>query len=152
VKDSLCADVVTYPGIFVDQEFNSHPFAGTTTVARDTIVRAGGLMFGTSWGALTVSGHDSAAAITGVVLQDVDIEDSTYAGLLVIGPSTPVQGLTLDGVTIAGAGSYGIAVAPNASGTATATNVVVSGAASGGMSNGAPGAFTITKQAGDTGW
>jgi len=36
VEDDVCADVVTYPGIFVDQEFDSHPFAGTTTVARDT--------------------------------------------------------------------------------------------------------------------
>ena len=56
VQDSVCADVVTYPGIFVDQEFGSHPFGGTTTIARDTILRSGGLMFGTQWGALTVSG------------------------------------------------------------------------------------------------
>ena len=96
VEDSVCADVVTYPGILVDQEFDSHPFAGTTSIARDTIVRSGGSMFGIEWGALTVSGHDSAAPITGVVIQDVDIEDSTYAGLLFIGPSDSIDGVSAD--------------------------------------------------------
>ena len=58
----------------------------------------------------------------------------------------------LDGVTIESAGSYGIQVAPTASGSASASGVVVTGAVTGGLSNGAPGAFTLTRQAGDSGW
>ena len=82
----------------------------------------------------------------------VDLQAATYAGLLFIGPSTAIQGATLDGVTIESAGSYGLQVAPTASGSASASGVVVTGAATGGLSNGAPGAFTLTRQAGDSGW
>jgi hypothetical protein len=152
VEDSECADVVNYPGIFIDQEFDSHPFGGTTTVARDTILRSGGLMFGQQWGALTVSGHDAASPMTGVAVSDVDIEDATYAGLLFIGPGDAIQGTTLSNVTIAGAGTVGIDVASTASGSATATNVVVTNAAGGGLTNDAASAWTFTRQSGDTGW
>jgi hypothetical protein len=152
IEDDLCADVVTYPGIFVDQEFDSHPFAGTTTVTRDTILRSGGLMYGTQWGALSVSGHDMAAAITGVAVSDVDIEDATYSGLFVIGPGTPIDGLSLTAITVSAPGTYGIAVDPTASGSATAASVVVTSPGMGGLSNGASAAWTFTRQAGDTGW
>jgi hypothetical protein len=152
VEDDLCADAVTYPGVFVDQEFDSHPFAGTTTIARDTILRSGGLMYGTQWGALTVSGHDMAAAMTGVAVSDVDVEDATYAGLLFIGPGTPIDGLSLTGVAIDSPGTYGVAVDPTASGSATAASVVVMNPGTGGLSNGAPSAWTFTRLAGDTGW
>jgi Pectate lyase superfamily protein len=152
VTDSVCADVVTYPGIFVDQEFDAHPFGGTTTVARDTILRAGGDMYGQPWGALTVSGHDSAPPVTGVSVADVDIEDATYSGVFFIGPNDPLQAVSLDGVTIASPGTYGIAVDPTAQGSATATDVVVTSPAMGGLSNAAPSAWTFTRQGGDTGW
>jgi hypothetical protein len=152
VEDSVCADVVTYPGIFVDQEFDSHPFGGATTIARDTIVRSGGLMWGQQWGALTVSGHDAAAPVTGVSVSDVDIQDATYSGLLFVGPSDEIDGVALAGVTITGPGTYGIAVASTAKGSATATNVTVTGAGMGGLSNAAPSAWTFTQQGGNTGW
>jgi len=151
VTDSLCADVVTYPGIFVDQEFTSHPFSGTTSITRDTILRSGGVMYGTQWGALTVSGHDSAPAITGVVVNDVDIESATYSGLFFIGP-TAIDSLSLTSVTVDAAGTYGIAVDPTASGSATATDVVVTSPGTAGMSNGASTAWTFNRQSGDTGW
>jgi hypothetical protein len=152
VEDSVCADVVTYPGIFVDQEFDSHPFAGTTTVARDTILRAGGLMYGTQWGGLALSGHDAASPITGVAVEDVDVVDATYAGVFFIGPSDAIQGVVLDGVSITGPGTYGLQVDATAEGSATATNVVVTGAGMTGLDNGAPSAWTFARQAGDTGW
>ncbi len=143
---------MSYPGIFVDQEFDAHDFAGTTTIARDSIVRAGGPMFGAQWGALTVSGHDAASAITGVTIEDVDIHDATYAGLLFVGPNDAIDGVSLSGVTIDGSGTNGIEVASTASGSATATNVVVTGSAATGLQNGAGGAWTFTRQSGDTGW
>jgi hypothetical protein len=152
VEDSVCADVVTYPGIFVDQQFDSHPFAGTTTIARDSILRAGGLMYRVEWGALTVSGHDATEPITGLVVQDVDVQDATYAGLLFVGPNTAIDGVSLSGVTITGPATSGIEVAPTAKGSATATNVVVTGPGSAGLKNGAPSAWSFTRQGGDTGW
>jgi hypothetical protein len=152
VQDSVCADVVTYPGIFVDQEFDSHPFGGTTTVARDTILRGGGLMYGTQWGALTVSGHDTASAMTGVTIEDVDVQAPTYAGVFFVGPGTPIDGVILTALTIADAGTYGLQVDPTASGSATATGVVVTSPATSGLDNGAPSAWTFTRASGDTGW
>jgi hypothetical protein len=152
LQDSVCADVVTYPGIFVDQEFDAHPFGGMTTVARDTIVRSGGLMFGTQWGALTVSGHDTASAMTGVTIQDVDVQDATYAGVFFIGPGTPIDGVAMTNVTISGAGTYGLQVDPSASGSATATGVVVMSPGTSGLDNGASAAWTFTRASGDTGW
>ncbi len=153
IEDDVCADVVTYPGIFVDQEFNAHPFAGTTSVARDTILRAGGLMYGTSWGALTLSGHEAASPMTGITVQDVDIQDATYAGLLFIGPKDRIDGVILRGVTIERPGTTGLAVAASASGSASATAVVVSNPGSGmGLQNDAPSAWTFSRGSGDTGW
>jgi hypothetical protein len=152
VEDDVCSDVVTYPGILIDQEFNSHPFAGTTSVARDTILRSGGPMFGQQWGALTVSGHDSASPITGVSIADLDIESATYAGLFFVGPNDAINGVSLTNVTIAGAGTYGIAVAAGANGSATAANVVVTSPAMGGLQNAAASTWTFTRQAEDTGW
>ena len=109
-------------------------------------------MFGQAWGALSVSGHDPAPPVTGVTIADVDLVDPTYAGLLFVGPSDALDGVSLSGVTVTGAGTSGIEVAASASGSATAANVVVSGAASGGLRNGAPSAWTFTRQGGDTGW
>ena len=153
VEDSVCADVVTYPGIFVDQEFDSHAFGGTTTVARDTILRAGGSMYGTSWGALTVSGHDAAASpVTGVTVQDVDVEDASYAGLLFIGPNDAIDGVVLSGLTIARPATFGIQVAASAKGSATATNVVVTNPGAGGLDDGSNGAWAFTRVSGNAGW
>ncbi len=152
VQDSVCADVVTYPGILVDQEFDSHPFGGTTTIARDTVLRSGGSMFGTSWGAVTVSGHDPASPITGVQITDVDIQDATYSGLFFTGPADAIDAVALTNVTITGAGTYGLAVDSTASGSATASGVVVADAGTAGLQNGAPSAWTFTRQSGNAGW
>ena len=152
IEDDVCADSITYPGVLVDQEFNSHPFSGTTTVARSTIVRSGGLMYGAEWGAMTVSGHDTGSAIAGVSISDVDIENPTYAGLFFTGPNDTIDGVTLANITIGGASTYGIEVASTASGSATATNVIVTTPGEGGLDNAAPTAWTFTRGAGNTGW
>jgi Pectate lyase superfamily protein len=152
IEDSICADVVTYPGILVNQEFTSTTFGGTTTIARDTLLRAGGLFGGQQWGALTVGGNDPAPPVTGVSVANIDIEDATFSGLYFLGPSTAIQGVSLSGVTINAPGTYGISVASNAQGSATATNVVVMSSAMGGLSNAAPSAWTFTRAGGDIGW
>jgi hypothetical protein len=153
IQDSTCADSVTYPGIFIDQDFNSSPFAGTTSIARDSLFRAGGNMYGKSWGALTIDGDQMSNAITGVQVQDVDIEGATYAGIYLLGPNDPIQDLVLTSVTIASPGTYGINVDSSASGTATATNVVVTNPGAGmGLSNQAASVYTIDNGGGNSGW
>jgi hypothetical protein len=153
IQDSTCADVVTYNGVFVDQDFGSNAFGGSTTVARDTLLRAGGNMYGKPWGAVTVSGHESSAPISGVQLQDLDIEDSTNSGVFVIGPKDAIDGLVLQDVTIANSGTYGIEVDPSAVGSATATRVVVSNPGAGaGLNNAAPSSWTFDRGAGNSGW
>jgi hypothetical protein len=153
VQDSTCADTVTYPGVFIDQDFGASSFSGTTSVARDTLSRAGGGMYGKSWGAVTIDGNQQSGPITGVQVQDVDIESATFSGVYLLGPNDPIQDLLLDGVTIAGPGTYGIHVDASASGTATATNVVVTSPGAGsGLNNQAPSVYTIDRGGGDVGW
>jgi hypothetical protein len=153
IEDSTCADTVTYPGILIDQGFDSSSFSGTTSVTRNTLERAGGGMYGTSWGALTVWGDQMSNAITGVQVQTVDIDDATFSGIFLVGPNDAIQDLLLTDVTIANPATFGIDVDKSASGTATATNVVVTGPGSGtGLNNQAPSVYTIDRGGGDVGW
>jgi hypothetical protein len=153
ITDSVCADTVTYPGIFVDQGFSSSPFGGMTTIARDSVYRGGGGMYGKSWGAVTVDGDQQSNAITGVQIHDVDIEGATFSGLYFVGPNDAIEDLVLTNITIASPGTYGINVDPSATGIATATGVVVTSPGSGmGLYNQAPSVFTIDRGGGDVGW
>ena len=147
VEDNLCADVVTYPGILVAQQFGSDAFGGTTSVQRNTITRAGGNMFNQQHGAVEVFG--SLGPVAGVLFKDLQIDSPTYAGLHIEGPD-PITNATFDTIAITGAGSYGILVKSKASGGGTFSNVTVSGST--GLSYEPDASFTITKGAGDTGW
>src|SRR5450432_298772 len=149
VEDNLCADVVTYPGILVAQQFGSDAFGGTTTVQRNTVVRAGGRMFNQEHGAVEVFG--SLGPVAGVVLKDLLIDSPTYAGLHIEGPS-PITNATFDTITITGAGTYGILVRSKAQGAGMFSNVTVTNAASGGLSYEPGASFDIGKGSGDTGW
>jgi hypothetical protein len=153
IENSVCADTVTYPGIFVDQDFNSTPFAGTTSITNDTVLRGGGSMYGKSWGALTIAGTQQSSTVTGVQVQGLDLEQPTFSGVYLVGPNDAIQDLVLTNLTIASPGTYGIHVDQSASGTATATGVVVTNPGSGmGLYNQAPSVYTIDRGAGDVGW
>jgi len=153
LQDNICADTVTYPGIFIAQDFSSSPFSGTTSIARNTLIRSGGGMYGKNWGALTIYGHQMSNPITGVQIQDVDIESATFSGVYLLGPNDAIQDLTLTNMTIASPGTYGINVDPSATGTATATDVVVTNPGAGsGLNNQAASVYTIDRGGGDVGW
>jgi hypothetical protein len=147
VEDNLCADVVTYPGVLIAQQFGSDPFGGTTTVQRNTITRAGGHMFNEEHGAVEVFG--SLGPVTGVLLKDLQIDSPTYAGLHIEGPN-PITNATFDTIAITNAGDYGILVKAKSTGGGTFSNVTVTG--SNGLSYEPGASFTITKDAGDSGW
>lgn len=154
VEDSVCEDGITYPGILIDQDFASTSFSGTTTIARDDIVRAGGDMFTTSWGALTIAGTQQAAGpISGVQVSDLVVTSATHSGVFFVGPKDPIESLSLDNVTISQPGTYGIDVDPSASGSATGTGVVVTNPGAGaGLNNQAPTMFMVNRGAGNSGW
>jgi hypothetical protein len=152
VEDSVCADVVTYPGVFVSQEFDSSPFTGMTTVARDTLLRAGGAMYGVAWGALTVDGNDTASPIEGVAVEHVDIESASFSGIYLLGANDSIQGLTLSDVTVEAPGTYGIDLDPTAKGSLTATGVVVTNPRDAGLRDDAGDAFGIDRGVGNIGW
>jgi hypothetical protein len=80
------------------------------------------------------------------------VVEPTFSGVYFTGPKDSVQGLVLQGVNISQPGTFGIATSSSASGSITATDVVVTSPGSGGLSNAAGGSFTINRGTGDTGW
>ncbi len=124
------------------------PFSGTTAVLRNTLTRTGG--YEPNWqsrlGALWIYA-DSSDITAPVLLQDNDLLDSTYSGLLISWQKN-VSSVTVDGLKIDKAGSYGIEI--NSAGAGTFSGTTVSGATDGGLS--AAGGFTITRGSGNTGW
>ncbi|MFJ8883708.1 carbohydrate-binding protein [Streptomyces sp. NPDC102402] len=149
VEDNLLADTVTgSSGIAVSSRFAPVPFSGTTSVQRNTLTRTGG--YEPNWqsklGALWIYA-DSSDITAPVLIKDNQILDSTYSGLLVSWQKN-VSALTVDGLKIDKAGSYGIEI--NSAGAGTFSGVTVSGAAAGGLSH--AGGFTVTRGAGNTGW
>ncbi|MFG3140701.1 CBM35 domain-containing protein [Streptomyces sp. NPDC048211] len=149
VEDNLLADTVTgASGIAISSRFAPVPFSGTTAVLRNTLTRTGG--YEPNWqsrlGALWIYA-DSSDITAPVLLQDNDLLDSTYSGLLISWQKN-VSSVTVDGLKIDKAGSYGIEI--NSAGAGTFSGTTVSGATDGGLS--AAGGFTITRGSGNTGW
>ena len=149
IEDSDAADTVTASaGIAVSTRFAPTPLGGTTRVLRSTVTRTGGHEpnWNSNFGGLWIYA-DTSDISSPVVVRDVTISDSTYQGILVSFDKS-ITNLVFDGVTIAGAGTYGIEIA--ATGGATFDGVTVSGATSGGAT--IASGFTVTKGAGNSGW
>ncbi|MEV0094108.1 CBM35 domain-containing protein [Streptomyces sp. NPDC050738] len=149
IEDNVVADTVTgSAGIAISSRFAPVPFSGTTSVQRNTLQRTGG--YEPNWasklGALWVYA-DSSDITAPVLLQDNDILDSTYSGLLVTWQKT-VSALTVKNTRIATAGSYGIEI--NSAGAGTFSGTTVTGASAGGLS--LAGGFTLTRGSGNSGW
>ncbi|MFJ4837665.1 carbohydrate-binding protein [Streptomyces sp. NPDC088746] len=149
VEDNLLADTVTgSSGIAISSRFAPVPFSGTTSVQRNTLTRTGG--YEPNWqsklGALWIYA-DSSDITAPVLVKDNEILDSTYSGLLISWQKN-VGALTVDGLKIDKAGSYGIEI--NSAGAGTFSGVTVAGAAAGGLSS--AGGFTVTRGTGNTGW
>ncbi|MEV7400973.1 CBM35 domain-containing protein [Streptomyces sp. NPDC091267] len=149
VEDNLLADTVTgASGIAISSRFAPVPFSGTTSVLRNTLTRTGG--YEPNWqsklGALWIYA-DSSDITAPVLLQGNDVLDSTYSGLLISWQKN-VSAVTVDGLKIDKAGSYGIEI--NSAGAGTFSGVTVTGATAGGLS--VAGGFAITRGSGNTGW
>lgn len=146
IEDNVCSDVVMYPGVLVSSGFSAHPFAGTTSILRTTLTRAGGSMYGQEHGALKLFGDQSDVA--GIVAKDLLIEDATYSGVHVQGPKK-VSG-QLAAIQVTGGTTAGIRVEGNAVGSLELSGVAVSGYPKGAQNDAA--GFQLVKGAGNTGW
>ncbi|MFF3753682.1 CBM35 domain-containing protein [Streptomyces sp. NPDC002018] len=149
VEDNLLSDTVTASaGITISSRFAPVPFSGTTSVQRNTLQRTGG--FEPNWqsrfGALWIYA-DSSDINAPVLVQDIDILDSTYSGVLLSYQRT-IGALTLRNIRIQNTGAYGIEII--SAGSGTFSGVTVTGAASGGLSS--TGGFSLTRGAGNSGW
>ncbi len=98
-------------GYLVANRFNSVPLSGTVTLSNNTALRAGALdpnwQFGV--GALWFDARDQA--ITGVTIRVTGFTaiQSPYEAIQFIdgnGAGKPIQGITLDGVSVQGAGTF----------------------------------------------
>lgn len=144
IEDNIVSDTSNYPGILVAQEFTSTAISGTQSVQRNTLLRCGGSFGGTNHGAFKIS--TAQGAVGGIQAANLDILDSTFAGVFVEGGSA-ANG-TFNTINITTAGGWGMQ-SPTTSGTIQCTNVIVSGAASGGMTS---GGLNFAKVSGNAGW
>jgi hypothetical protein len=113
VTDSVVADtLVDGGGIHIGSRFSSTPLGGTTTIARDTLVRAGAYQTTTTspGGALWLwADQDSLTA--NVVVSDTVLRDSTYAAVQLIG--SKITNLHLQRVSMEHPGTFGVQVQAN---------------------------------------
>ncbi len=149
VEDNLCYDDVLHSGILLNQQFTSNPFTGTTSVQRNSMIRVGGNMYGIQWGALELRAFEGP--ISGFLVKDNYVQDSTFAGLRFEGPFT-ISAASIQNLTIVNPGTWGIHVAANTKGSADLSFVTVTNPVLGGLANDAGGNFTITRGPGNTGW
>jgi alpha-1,3-glucanase-like protein len=146
VEDNICSDTVQYPGILIAQQFDSTAFGGTTSIQRNSLIRDGGFDYGDGQGALKI--FASQGPMSGFLVKNLDISDSTYCGVQIWGGNA-ITNLTLDTVAITTSGTSGLQFNSNAKGGGSASNVTVS---NGGLDDQSKGGFNLTRQAGNTGW
>ena len=177
-EDSVCQDVLTYPGILVANEFSPYPFGpGLTTFKNLSLIRAGGPMFfektSNPWLHGALKFYLREGDVNDILVENVDIVEPMYAGIEFrgFGPAYAPTGekfdpsvlqaaadakltnVTLRNISVTSAGTYGIAVMDSGGrGTVTFENVTVSGSSMGAMDKGgAPESF-FNKTSGNVGW
>ncbi|MET0416018.1 MAG: glycosyl hydrolase family 28-related protein, partial [Actinoplanes sp.] len=125
--------------------------AGTWTLARNTLIRAGNSDYNWNFGVGALWFWGDQGAITGATINvtDTDILDSSYAAIQWIGNQT--TGLNLTNVNITGAGTF--ALQAQAPASARFTNVRASGIAqSQTVYNCAGAGLQIADGGGNSGW
>src|SRR5690606_10184975 len=121
------------------QDFDSHPFGGTTAVERVSLIRAGGAMWGQEHGALKIQA--ARGPVSGVAVADVLVESPTFSGIQLQGPEA-IESASFARVAIADPGAAGIAI-DAARGGATFSDVTVTPPGDG-PEDSSGGGFTIT--------
>ena len=155
VTDNIVADTVnTGGGVSVANAFGAVALGGTTTVARNTLLRTGSFDRNKGLGlkqdgAVWLFALDSS--ITGAIsVTDNEIDDSTYAAIHFLGANgNSITNATFSNDTIKTAGTY--AIQEEAPGSASFSAVTATGLGLGGQYNCGTN-FTITQGSGNSGW
>jgi len=177
-EDSICEDVLTYPGILIDNEFSPYPFGSGLTVFRNiSLARAGGPMFlentANPWrhGALKL--YLREGNVNDILVENVEIIDPTYAGIelrgfgtafvppgerispeyLAAADSARYTNVTLRNINVSNAGTNGIEVVDGATrGSVTFDTVAVSGSHGLPLAQGGAPASLFQLVGNNTGW
>jgi len=155
ITDNIAADTVsTGAGVNVGNLYGAVPLSGTTTVARNTLVRTGSVDRNTQLGlkedgALWLFANDSS--VTGAItVTGNEIDDSTYAAIQFLGAGgNSITNATFTNDTINTAATY--AIQEEAAGSASFSSVTATGLGIGGQYNCGTN-FTIMQGSGNSGW
>lgn len=128
VEDNACADTVQLAGILVAQSFDSHAFGGTTSFARNLLLRDGGYYDGAKHGAVKL--QPQQGNLTGVSFTDLDVIGSTYSGVNITGGAA-LDAVSFTNTLIQDAAEYAVYIPAEAHGAVTLKGVKVSGGAGG---------------------
>ncbi|MDQ1721785.1 MAG: hypothetical protein QOI26_1519, partial [Pseudonocardiales bacterium] len=151
VSDNIVSDTQNQGGgIHVGNRFSAVALAGTTTIARNTLIRTGVLDSNWQFGVGAIWFWAEQAAMTGVVnVTDSTILDSSYEAIQFIGSG--VSNVSFNNVQIDGTGTFVLQL--QSTGSASFTNVTAAHVGNAGIYNcQGSGAFAINKVSGDTGW
>ncbi|PUA26772.1 MAG: hypothetical protein B0W54_23870 [Cellvibrio sp. 79] len=178
-EDLVCEDVLTYPGILIDNEFSSYPFGEELTIFRNiSLIRAGGPMFlentATPWKHGALKFYMREGSVNDILVEDVDIVEPLYSGIEFRGfgrqfvppgerfseailngsEAAQFENITLRNINIIDAGTWGIEVLDNGGrGQVNFENVKVEGSTLGPVLKGnAPDSFFNKVGNGNTGW
>lgn len=177
-ENSVCEDVLTYPGILIANEFSPYPFGEELTIFRNiSLIRAGGPMFfentGNPWKHGALKFYFREGDVNDILVENLDIIEPLYSGIefrgfgtayvppgekfsqevLQGGDTAVARNITLRNIKITNPGTYGIEVLDGAGrGQVNFEGVTVSGAGVAPLNpGGAPSAF-FNKLSGNVGW
>ncbi|GAA0816603.1 CARDB domain-containing protein [Spirilliplanes yamanashiensis] len=145
IENNLVYDTANYPGIMLATDHSPVPFSGTTLIANNGLYRTGGAFWGAAqeFGAITLfpQTHD----IVGVTIRDTEIVDSTYDGIQFKNGGGAMPGVQITNVRIDKSNNgAGILAMGGARGSATLSNVTITGSAEGDIVREPGSTFTIT--------
>jgi hypothetical protein len=152
IENNLVVDSVAFgAGINVSSNFDPADFSGTTTVRNNTLLRTGSYEWNMNYarGAIWVYACQKNINAS-VQFSNNDVYDSTYQGIFIEGPYN-ISNLSFDNIRIVGTGTYGINIRNTAVGSASFSNVSVSGTISSPLYNESTN-FTVIRGSGNSGW
>ncbi|MFD7715682.1 CARDB domain-containing protein [Streptomyces sp. NPDC059814] len=132
IENNIISDTMNYPGIMLATDHDPLPFSGQTLIANNELFRTGGAFWGEAqeFGAITL--FAASQDIPGVTIRDTDIHDSTYDGIQFKSGGGSVPGAQISNVRIENSvNGSGILAHGGARGSATLTDVTITGSADG---------------------
>ncbi|WP_152619380.1 hypothetical protein [Cohnella kolymensis] len=154
IQDNVLSDTVGFgAGIAISTRFNPAPFAGTTIVERNTLIRTGGRepSWNQDFGAIWLFTGDKPINANIIIKNNV-VTDSTYQGLYINGPfginRDSDHRVTIQNLVIDGTGTWGIHVNSSVTGAVYLDRVIVRNTKVGKLFNAVGPAFELREESG----